>query len=196
MSQLPLGERHLTRLKDYTIDPFSGRVLLNQPLSSCAMPGVLQADPLTGGVVQQLFVDYEFLDTSGGAFTFGGELNGRLGPVTLLASGFRDGAYSLFRGSAKATLGPVLLSAEAAYSLGAIEGLSFSRDGGLTSAQATSLPNGSGFAAAVRLTGVLAAAGRAVATPAEVLAALPDTGCMTTMVWPGLKRASASTSQA
>ncbi len=150
VSQLPLGERHLTRLKDYTIDPFSGRVLLNQPLSSFAMPGVLQADPLTGGVVQQLFVDYEFLDTSGGAFTFGGELNGRLGPVTLLASGFRDGAYSLFRGGAKAALGPVLLSAEAAYSLGAIEGLSFSRDGGLTSAQPTSLTSGSGFAATVR----------------------------------------------
>lgn len=149
VSQLPLGERHLTRFRDYTIDPWSGRLLLNQPLSSFSMPSVLQADPLTGGVVQQLFVDYEFLDSEGGALTFGGEVNGRLGPVSLLASGFRDGTYSLFRASAKATLGPVLLSVEGAYSMGAVEGLSFSRDGGLSAVQPT-LSAGSGFAATAR----------------------------------------------
>lgn len=150
VSQLPLGERHLTRLRDYTIDPFSGRLLLNQPLSAFSMPGVLQADPLTGGVVQQLFVDYEFVDTASSAISAGGELEGRLGPVTLRASGWKDGNYGLLRGSANALLGPVRLSAEAAWSTGLLEGLSFSRDGGLTHSQPTGQVDSAGFAATFR----------------------------------------------
>lgn len=151
VTQLPIREVHLQRLRDYTFDPYSGRLLLNQPLSFYANDTLLQADPLTNGAVANLVVDYEYLDVIATGVTLGGELRGRLGPVTLSGSGFRDGAYTLFRGGAEAVLGPVRLNAEVAHSFGAMEGLSFSRDGGLTSSSATFVPaSNEGWAVTVR----------------------------------------------
>ncbi len=133
VTQLPVRDVHLQRLRDYTIEPFSGRVLLARPLSFYASDSLLQSDPLTAGVVAVLVIDYEYLDS--GVSTDGvlaAELRGRLGPVTLSGSAFREVGYGLYRGAAEAKLGPVLLSAEAAYSQGSVRGLAFSRDGGLT----------------------------------------------------------------
>lgn len=135
---LPVRELHLQRLRDYTIDLFSGRVLLARPLSFFASESLLQTDPLTAGVVAVLIADYEYLET--GLSTdgvLGGEVRARLGPVKLTGSAFRDGSYGLLRGAAEAKLGPVWLSAEAARSQGPVQGLSFSRDGGLTHQLAT-----------------------------------------------------------
>ncbi len=143
VTQLPVREVHLQRMRDYTLDALSGRVLLTRPLSFFANDSLLQSDPLTTGQVAVLVVDYEYLDTSGpGDAVFAGEVRGRLGPVNVGASAFRDGAYSLLRGSAEAKLGPVWLSAEAARSDGAAQGLAFSRDGGLTHHLATSSGTG------------------------------------------------------
>lgn len=151
VTQLPLREVHLQRLRDYTLDVFSGRVLLTRPLSFYANDPLLQADPLTAGAVANLVVDYEYVDLTASGASFGAELRGRLGPVTLIGSGWRDGAYTLFRGAAEAVLGPVRLHAEVAHSAGAIEGLSFSRDGGLTTAANAFLPaSGEGWAVTVR----------------------------------------------
>ncbi len=133
VTQLPVREVHLQRLRDYTLDALSGRVLLARPLSFFVGESLLQADPLTSGLVAVLLVDYEYLDASGpGDAVFGGDVRGRLGPVKVSASAFRDGSYGLLRGAAEAKLGPVWLSAEAARSQGGVQGLSFSRDGGLT----------------------------------------------------------------
>ncbi|MFO0600106.1 MAG: hypothetical protein U0228_32655 [Myxococcaceae bacterium] len=150
VTQLPVGEVHLQRLRDYTVDAASGRVLLNQPMGFYAAEGVLQSDPLTAGAVATLFVDYEYLDVSGGGLTFGGELAGRLGPVRLTGSGFRDGAWTLFRGGAEAKLGPVRLTAEVAHSVGAVEGLAFSREGGLDARDPVTPAATEGWAVTVR----------------------------------------------
>ncbi len=133
VTQLPIREVHLQRLRDYTIDLFSGRVLLARPLSFFASESLLQTDPLTAGVVAVLVVDYEYLEsglTTDGVL--GAELRARLGPLKLTGSGLRDGTYGLLRASAEAKLGPVWLSVEGARSFGPVQGLAFSRDGGLT----------------------------------------------------------------
>ncbi|MFT3707885.1 MAG: hypothetical protein QM817_09540 [Archangium sp.] len=151
VTQLPIREVHLQRLRDYTIDALSGRVLLNQPLSFYANDPILQSDPLTSGAVANLVVDYEYVDDSAGGASFGGSVKGRLGPVTLTGSGWRDGNYTLFRGAAEAVLGSVRLQAEAAHSAGFIEGLAFSRDGGLTTLAPTFVPaSNEGWAVTVR----------------------------------------------
>ncbi|MGV3619593.1 MAG: hypothetical protein ACO1OB_02180 [Archangium sp.] len=133
VTQLPVRDVHLQRLRDYTLDPFSGRVLLARPLSFYVGDSLLQSDPLTAGITAVLVVDYEYVDDGlCGDAMVAGELRGRLGPVSLTGSALRDGSYGLYRGAAEAKLGPVLLSAEAAYSQGAVQGLGYSRDGGLT----------------------------------------------------------------
>lgn len=138
VTQLPLRDVHLQRLRDYTIDLFTGRVLLARPLSFFVSESLLQSDPLTAGVVAVLVADYEYLEsnlsTDG---VLGGELRARLGPVKVSGSGFRDGSYSLLRAAAEAKLGPVWLSAEGARSFGPVLGLAFSRDGGLSQQLAT-----------------------------------------------------------
>lgn len=133
VTQLPVRDLHLQRLRDYTIDLFTGRILLARPLSFFVSDSLLQSDPLTAGITAQLVVDYEYLES--GLSTdgvLGGELRARLGPVKVSGSAFRDGAYSLLRASAEAKLGPVWLSAEGARSFGQVQGLAFSRDGGLS----------------------------------------------------------------
>ncbi len=152
VTQLPVRELHLQRLRDYTIDFFSGRVLLARPLSFFASESLLQTDPLTAGVVAVLVVDYEYLESGLGTDgVLGGELRARLGPVKLTGSAFRDGTYALFRAAAEAKLGPVWLSAEGAKSFGGVQGLAFSRDGGLTSPPvATSAADSTGFAVTLR----------------------------------------------
>lgn len=144
VTQLPVRDVHLQRLRDYTIDQFSGRVLLTRPLSFYVGESLLQSDPLTAGIVAVLVVDYEYVDTGTGTDgVVAGELRGRLGPVTLSGSAFREGSYGLYRGAAEARLGPVLLSAEAAYSQGSVQGLAYSRDGGLTRQLASLTPSSS-----------------------------------------------------
>lgn len=132
VTQLPVRDVHLQRLRDYTIDLFSGRVLLARPLSFFAAESLLQSDPLTAGVVAVLVVDYEYLEsglTTDGVL--GGELRARLGPVKVSGSAFRDGSYALLRAAAEVKLGPLWFSAETARSFGQVQGLAFSRDGGL-----------------------------------------------------------------
>lgn len=152
VTQLPVNEVHLQRQRDYTLDALSGRVLLARPLSFFASESLLQSDPLTAGVVAVLVVDYEYVDTSGpGDAVFAGEVRGRLGPVKLTASALRDGSYGLFRGAAEAKAGPVWLSVEAARSNGGVQGLAFSRDGGLTQQlAAVSSADSSGWAVTLR----------------------------------------------
>ncbi len=132
---LPLEERHLVRGRDYTIDYLSGRILLTQPLSLMGSQPLLGFDPLTSGGAAVLWVDYEHteLAASRGA-ALGGELSGKLGPVTLAAGGVaeRGAGYSLLHARAFAPLGPVSLWAEVARSEGIFEGLAFSDDGGLS----------------------------------------------------------------
>ncbi len=154
VTQLPVRDVHLQRLRDYTIDAVSGRILLARPLSFYVGDSMLGSDPLTNGLTAVLFVDYEYLDS--GVSTDGviaGELRGRLGPVNLSAGAFRQGTYGLYRGSAEAKLGPIWLSGEVAYSKGAVQGLAFSRDGGLTQQVAPSLGNTEGFGVTVRARG-------------------------------------------
>lgn len=152
VTQLPLREVHLQRLRDYTLDALSGRLLLARPLSFFVGDSLLQSDPLTAGVVAVLVIDYEYADTStiaGG--TFAGQLRGRLGPVKVTAGGVRDGAWGLLRGAAEAKLGPVWLTAEAARSQGGMQGLAWSGDGGLTRTLATPAASDvSGWAVTVR----------------------------------------------
>lgn len=152
VTQLPLREQHLQRLRDYTLDALSGRLLLARPLSFVAADSLLASDPLTAGAVAVLVVDYEYLDTSGaGAATLGAELRGRAGPVTATGSVLRDGAYTLFRASAAAKLGPVALTAETAHSQGLVEGLAASSDGGLSSTLRTGgEPGAAGWAVTLR----------------------------------------------
>ena len=150
VTQLPVREIHLQRLRDYTIDLFSGRVLLARPLSFFVAESLLQTDPLSAGVSAVLVVDYEYLEsglTTDGVL--GGELSGKLGPVKVTGSGFRDGTYGLLRAAAEAKLGPVWLSAEGARSSGPVQGLSFSRDGGLTRPDFTPVDS-SGWAVTLR----------------------------------------------
>lgn len=151
VTQLPVRDVHLQRLRDYTVDPFSGRVLLTRPLSFYVGDSLLQSDPLTAGITAVLVVDYEYVDAGLGTDgVIAGELRGRLGPVTLSGSAFREGAYGLYRGAAEAKLGPVLLSAEAAYSQGSVQGLAYSRDGGLTRELAANAVGNSGLGVTVR----------------------------------------------
>jgi hypothetical protein len=146
---LVVREVTLLRLRDYSIDAVAGRVLLARPLSFLAAESSLQTDPLTASITMNLTVDYEYLtDTAGGA-VFGGEVKGRAGPVTVGVGGAVDGAYSLLRGTANATLGPVALSVELARSAGALQGLSYSRDGGLSQTLAPTQAT-DGFAATAR----------------------------------------------
>jgi hypothetical protein len=152
VTQLPVRDVHLQRGRDYTIDLFSGRILLARPLSFFVGESLLQSDPLTAGLVGVLVVDYEYLET--GLSTdgvLGGELRARLGPVKLTGSAFRDGAYGLYRAGAEAKLGPVWLSAETAHSQGSVQGLAFSRDGGLSHVLSTpSALDTSGWAVTLR----------------------------------------------
>ncbi len=129
VTQLPMRELQLQRLRDYTLDPLSGRLLLARPLSFFAQDSLLQSDPLTLGLTAVLVVDYEYLDAAPADGVLAGALRGRLGPVRLAASAFRQGDYGLYRGSADAKL---WLRGELAYSQGAVQGLGFSRDGGLS----------------------------------------------------------------
>lgn len=148
---LALADLHLARLTDYSIDATSGRVLLTKPLSFLASPSLLLSDPLTAGVTAVLVVDYEYLTTDVTSQVFGGELKARAGPVKLGVGALKDGAYNLLRARAEAALGPLNLSAELARSSGVVDGLAWSRDGGLSFAAplATSLA-AEGWAATVR----------------------------------------------
>jgi hypothetical protein len=152
VTQLPVRDVHLQRQRDYTIDLFSGRILLARPLSFFVGESLLQSDPLTAGLVGVLVVDYEYLET--GLSTdgvLGGQVRARLGPVRLTGSAFRDGAYGLYRAGAEAKLGPVWLSAETAHSQGPVQGLAYSRDGGLSHLFATpSALDTSGWAVTLR----------------------------------------------
>ncbi len=150
---LVVRERTLLRLRDYSVDVVAGRVLLARPLSFLAAESSLQTDPLTSGVTANLTVDYEYLSDGAGGAVYGGEVKGRAGPVTVGLGAAVDGAYSLLRGTANATLGPVHLSIELARSAGAVQGLSYSRDGGLTQTLAPSQA-GEGFAATARVSSV------------------------------------------
>ncbi len=152
VTQLPLRDVHLQRLRDYTLDALSGRVLLARPLSFVAAESLLGSDPPTAGAVAVLVVDYEYLDTGGATgATLGAEVRGRAGPVSATGSVLRDGDYTLFRGSAAATLGPVSLFAETAHSRGLVEGLAVSTDGGLTStARQGADPGAAGWAVTLR----------------------------------------------
>jgi hypothetical protein len=129
---LALRELHLTRLRDYSLEATSGRVLLAQPLSFLASPSLLTTDPLSAGVQAVLVADYEYLVTDPGGAVLGGELRARAGAVNLVVGAEQDGAYRLLRGRADARIGPVELSAELARSQGVADGLLWSRDGGLT----------------------------------------------------------------
>ncbi|MEW6431050.1 MAG: flagellar motor protein [Myxococcota bacterium] len=129
---VPMRDLHLTRNLDYSVDALSGRVLLTRPLSFVAQESLLATDPLSASASPVLVVDYEYLDSSAGGATLGGEVRLTGGPVTLSAGALRDGAYDLLRAKAEATLGPVWLSAEGARSRGVIAGLGVSSDGGLS----------------------------------------------------------------
>lgn len=131
---LPIGERHLTRGVDYSIDPLQGRILLARPLWSFESTRSLGAGPPSNFTRPVLWVDYERPVVGPSERTFGGEVSGRLGPVTLNAGYAEQGGARLLRGSASGWLGPVLISAEVARSFDVtdISSLRWSDDGGLT----------------------------------------------------------------
>jgi hypothetical protein len=131
---LPLEERHLLRGRDYTIDYLAGRILLTEPLALMVAPSMLGFEAPTAGSAPALIVDYEHteLGTTHGA-AFGGELSGKIGPVTLGVGAVDEpsNGYSLLQARAFAPIGPVSISAEFARSAGFAEGLALSDDGGL-----------------------------------------------------------------
>lgn len=131
---LPVGERHLTRGVDYSIDPLQGRILLAQPLWAFESTRELGAAPPNNFTRPVLWVDYERPVYGQGSRVAGGEVNGRLGPVTLNAGYAEQGGARLLRGSVSARLGPVLLSGEIARSFDVtdVSSLAWSDDGGLT----------------------------------------------------------------
>lgn len=151
---LPLRESHLLRGRDYSLDALAGRILLARPLSFYAGPGVLGTEALTSSTTAVLVVDYEALGIGAAQATFGGELKGRLGPVDLGGGYLRDGSYSLLRGYARATLGPVWLGAEFARSTGSAGALLWSRDGGYDwLRRGAAAPDAAGLALTVRARG-------------------------------------------
>lgn len=159
LSELPLAERHLVRGQDYEIDYASGRVLLERPLSFFHAPGLLQSDPLGGGVVRALVVDYERVILGPGRDAWGARLRGDAFGVEVGAALSREvggvGRYQLVSADLSAPLGRVTLLANAAVSLGraqAADGFSISDDGGL-SAQLSEAEAAAGSAVSLRLRG-------------------------------------------
>jgi hypothetical protein len=139
---LPIGERHLTRGVDYSIDAVQGRILLARPLWSFEGASLFSAAPPTSYTRQVLWVDYERPSTDPASRVMGAELGGRLGPVSLSAGYAEQGGAKLMRASTSAHLGPVLLSAELARSFDVtdVSSLKWSDDGGLTFNASTSGP--------------------------------------------------------
>lgn len=154
---LPIEELHLLRGRDYTIDYLSGRILLTQPLSLMGSAALLGFEAPTGGSAPVLVVDYEHTELAGSrGAVVGGELSGKIGPVTLGGGAVseRGAGYSLLHARVFAPIGPVSLSAEVARSEGMAEGLAFSDDGGLTAFKRPSpLTPVNGWALTVRARG-------------------------------------------
>ncbi|MBL8951279.1 MAG: flagellar motor protein, partial [Myxococcaceae bacterium] len=139
---LPIGERHLTRGVDYSLDPVQGRILLARPLWSFESTQELGAAPPTNFTRPVLWVDYERPVTGVSERTAGAEVSGRAGPVSLNAGYAEQGGARLLRGSVSGRIGPVLLSAEVARSFDVtdVSALMFSNDGGLTFTRAGQAP--------------------------------------------------------
>jgi hypothetical protein len=127
---LPVGERHLVRGVDYSIDYVQGRILLAQPLWSFEP----SAQVPTESRAQVLWVDYEHPVAATVGRVWGAEGRGAVGPVTL-SGGFASQAEStLARGNATFKLGPVWGTVEVARSLDLQPGapVGWSDDGGLS----------------------------------------------------------------
>ncbi|MBK7858700.1 MAG: flagellar motor protein [Archangiaceae bacterium] len=139
---LPIGERHLTRGVDYSIDAVQGRILLARPLWSFEGGSTFAAAPPTALVRPVLWVDYERPSLDAASRVMGAEAAGRLGPVSLSAGYAEQGGAKLLRASATAQLGPVFLSAELARSFDVtdVSALRWSDDGGLTFGSASAGP--------------------------------------------------------
>lgn len=152
---LPVGERHLTRGVDYSIDPVQGRILLARPLSMFETVNRTTAQPLSSGAVPVLWVDYERPVTGGGGRVAGGEVRGRLGPVALDVGYAEQSGARLLRASASGRLGPVLISAELARSFDVtdVASLAWSDDGGLTFSRAGAIEKGAANAITARARG-------------------------------------------
>ncbi len=132
---LPVGERHLQRGVDYSIDYLQGRILLAQPLWSFEPSTTLP----TASRAQVLWVDYEHPVTGDPAGrTFGGEAKVGAGPVNVTAAYAEQPGTKLLRGNATLTLGRLWATVELARSMGMPElvPLGLSNDGGLTFATA------------------------------------------------------------
>lgn len=156
LTGLPLAERHLRRGVDYSIDYASGRILLAQPLSLFAGASLLRSEALSSWGQAALLVDSEYLVAGPGESVVGGAVEGRFGPVRLSGGAAAQGTgYSLLRARALVPTRWGTLTAELARSAGALEGLSVSNDGGLTSAAPPLLPvdAAEGWALVVRARG-------------------------------------------
>src|SRR6185436_20304012 len=99
---LSIGERHLTRGVDYSIDAVQGRILLARPLWSFERGAQLGAAPATAFAAPVLWVDYERPTTAVPSQVMGAELTGRLGPVTLSIAAGDEASARLLRASASA----------------------------------------------------------------------------------------------
>lgn len=123
LTSVPIAETHLIRGVDYELDAQSGRILLAQPLSFALAPPQLATELPTMGAEPVLVVDYEYTDFgAANRAAAGGEARATLGPVTLSAGGVGEGVsderYRLIRAGASVKLFGLLLSAEAAQSSG------------------------------------------------------------------------------
>jgi len=132
---LPIGERHLRRGVDYSIDNRQGRILLSRPLWAFdGDTGASAASP-TASRQAVLWVDYETVVAAApDGRALGGEVTLGAGPVRINAGAVSQAGSLLYRGNASAKLGPVWLGVEVGRSVGLGTGvtLQLSDDGGLS----------------------------------------------------------------
>jgi protein-disulfide isomerase-like protein with CxxC motif len=132
LTDLPLKEQHLRRGLDYSLDCLTGRLLLGRGPALFDLASVLPGQSLGGAARPYVIVDYEALSFDPGTALVGGELTLRGGPVRFSAGVVRENrGYSLLRSTVKVPIGPVTITAEAAYSLGQGAEVRVSDDGGL-----------------------------------------------------------------
>jgi hypothetical protein len=136
-----LERRRLVRYADYSVEIIQGRILLARPPGMLATPGLSSTLPATTGSIPVLVVDYEWQNPNANPHdAVGGNLRGAFGDVgsLTLRGAAQDDEYRLLGGSARLSLGPVNVLADAARSWGTLldpaqsGGFGYSNDGGLS----------------------------------------------------------------
>jgi hypothetical protein len=145
LTRLRVAARELARGRDYELDSVGGRLLLARPVASIApLQALTPGDPF-GAAEGWIVVDYRRLVTDPSEASFaGGEVEGELGPVAVVAGAAREEAggalWRIARGSAALDLGaPLRARLEVAHSDGLL-------DGGAAGSRQTSLDGGFAFA--------------------------------------------------